>query len=451
MVEIDPAPHSLYNTTVKRITLWFLAGILLAQILPGAEKPYVYKLQNGMTVILSPLPGMQAVCVLVYHKNGTRHDPPSIRGTSYLYQYLMMLATENLDDFDRFMIIRKNGGETSARVAMDYSYFSQLVPDHTLANSLWLERERLTTLLFFNQTINSQKQILIRRIDHLIKENIQYRAITWVFSKVLAGTVYETPVYGSLETLKNLDNASIRSRYPVFQSPENIILVLTGNIRIRETIARIRENFQSLKNRFPLREAKLRPAPILHKEIQETWRSDKADSFSVFYGFRAPGRISQDHLAFQALVTLLSDPRNSLLNKILNQNNHLNIQLFRESSNHYEANACVFKISSTSRLIIEKATYLIERQFEALRKGRLTSGDLRLVKTMMEIDFHKSMMDPEQRALWLAEQFRLKGEGKDWEADFLDELKKLSVMDLSRVSKKYLDPSNRVQLNVYKK
>lgn len=451
MVEIDPPNHSLYNRKVKRTILWLLAGIMLTQFLPALDKPYVYTLQNGMTVILSPLPGMQAACVLVYHKNGVRHDPPSIRGASYLYQYLMMLATENLDDFDRFMLIRKNGGESNARVSMDYAYFSQLVPDHTLANSFWLERERLTTLLFFNQTINSQKRNLVRHITRLLNENIQYRAVRWIFSKALSGTIYEAPVYGTLETLKNLDNTSIRSRYPAFQSPENIILVVTGNIRIRETIAQIKDNFSQLNSLRPPVTSKFVPSHTRIKGVRDTWRSEKADSFSTYYGFRSPGRVSVDYLPFQALITFLSDPRSSRMDKILNQDNHLNIQLFRELTNFYEANACVFKISSTSRLVIEKAAYLIERQLEALWKGRLTNNDLRTVKTMMEIDFRKAMLDPERRALWLAEQLRLKGYRKDWDADFINELKKLSILEISRVSRKYLDPANRITLNVYKK
>lgn len=451
MSELTIPQPALYNKMVKNACAGVLALLFLAIPVTGdSYQPYTYQMPSGMTVILAPIPGMQATCVFTYHKNGVRHDPPAIRGASFLYQYLMLLATENLDDYDRLMFIRKNGGESSARVGNDYSYFAQLIPDHTISNALWLERERLTSLLFLNPSVNAQKSNLVKRLSSLLQQNTMFNAQEWVRSKVMEKTVYQEPVFGSIETLRNLDNSSIRSRYPVFQHPENIILVVCGSLKIRETIALIREHFNLPRKGNPLKQEAFHPIPPRKERIEETWTTVDTNLNSVIYGFRTPGLISRDYTAFRVIQTFLTDPRVSQLDRILNQHNHLNIQISRESTQSIESNALIFKISSPSRLAIEKASYMVDRLLAALVAGKLSGNDLRQTKILMELDSRKMRLDPEAGALDLAQQYHMFG-AKGRPNSEEKELNALTLPDIHQVCREYLAPENRVILNVYKK
>lgn len=440
-----------YNKTVKTAYMGILALLLLTLPVSGdSYQPYTYQLPSGMTVILAPIPGMQATCVFTYHKNGVRHDPPAIRGASFLYQYLMLLATENLEDYDRLMFVRKNGGESSARVGNDYSYFSQLIPDHTISNALWLESERLTSLLFLNPSVNAQKDNLVKRLSALLQQNTLFNAQEWVRAKVMEKTVYQEPVFGSIETLRNLDNRSIRSRYPVFQNPENIILVVCGSLKMRETIALIRDHFKLPRKGTALKPETFHSIPPRKKGIEETWTAADTNLNSVIYGFRTPGLISRDYTAFQLIETFLTDPRVSQLDRILNQNNHLNIQISRESTQWIESNALIFKISSPSRLAIEKASYLVDRLLTALVSGKLSGNDLRQTRIVMEMDSKKVRLNPEASALNYARQYHMFG-AKGRPQSEKEELSALTILDIHQVCREYLSPENRVILNVYKK
>ncbi|MBN1196302.1 MAG: insulinase family protein, partial [Candidatus Aminicenantes bacterium] len=292
---------------MKRVCVGLLAMWFVSLATPADTRaPYTYQLPSGMTVILSPIPGMQATCVLTYHKNGVRHDPPAIRGASFLYQYLMLLGTENLDDFDRLMFIRRNAGESNVRVGMDYAYFSQLIPDHTIANALWLEHERLTSLLFFDPSVNAQKRNLFQRLSALIRENTLFRAQEWVRARIFENTIYQDPVYGSLDVLRNLDNSSIRSRYPVFQNPENIILVLCGSLKIREAISLIREHFSLPSGGGEAKSPPFEAIPPREQTALDTWKDTDTGANAIIYGFRTPGLVSEDYLAFQIIQSFLT-------------------------------------------------------------------------------------------------------------------------------------------------
>ena len=85
-----------------------------------------------------------------------------------------------------------------------------------------------------------------------------------------------------------------------------------------------------------------------------------------------------------------------------------------------------------------------------LSDGKLTNNDLRQTRMLMEIDLRKSMLDPEQHALWEAQQVHLygpKGLAHSRERD----LNAFTIQDLQQVCRKYLSQKNRVILNVFKK
>ena len=103
------------------LLLFILYFSIPINAIPAANT--TFKLPNGMQVILSPGSDTDATCILFYHLTGTRDDPPEVKGASYLYQYLMRLGTENLDAYDRFMLVSKNGGVNIERVNYDNSLF----------------------------------------------------------------------------------------------------------------------------------------------------------------------------------------------------------------------------------------------------------------------------------------------------------------------------------------
>ena len=197
-----------------------------------------FPLPNGLTVLLSPDDKANSVCVLTYHKNGVVHDPPDIRGASYLYQSLMFLATDNLSPYERVRFIMKNGGRSSGKVNYDNSVFYQVVPESDLNYALWLESERLQKLILTDIQIIGQRKKVYDRIYRFANLNTQFRSSEWVREELFGNTVYKTPLYGDIEKLNTFDTGRIKRLYRNFSNPLNIILVISGKFdeeEIRET------------------------------------------------------------------------------------------------------------------------------------------------------------------------------------------------------------------------
>lgn len=419
-----------------------------------------FTLSNGLKVILAPLDNVEATCVMLYHMTGVSDDPPDIKGASYLYQTLMLGGTQNLDPLDRINFTKRYGGSTDGRINYDNSIFCLLVPDTELNNALWLESERIGSLRLEDQSIDILKDNLYKRFSWLNNSNVHFRAANWVKSVVFEGTVYQTPIYGSLENIRTFSNRKIKRLYNKFVDLSRIIMVISGQFNVVEAKEAISKRFGEL----PPGEKPLKGKNYLHLEprteyVYQNWVVDNLRQPFVLYGIRAPSKLNGsrlpsklnlDWLYFEFIRCYLVDKRVSKLDRMLNQRNDLDVTINSEYTDHIGTNALLIKITAKQRLDLEKAKYVFTKELNALTERFISSTDVKMVKTLMEIDLKKKMRDLKQRGLLLAENYHLFGK-VDITEEYLKRLRKITPHDILRIGKKYLKKESLVVLNVYDK
>ena len=416
----------------------------------GEYRVSSFKLPNGLRVILSPSDGIEATCVLFYHLTGARDDPAEARGCSYLYKNLMFSSTQNLDPYEHIRFVKKNGGMNDSRINYDSSVFFQVIPDTKINYALWLEKERITSLLLTDRSMSLLKDNLYRRIYRLTNTNVNFRAVNWIKPIVFEGTVYQTPAYGNVEEIRSLDNQSIRKVYDNFRNPANIILVVTGKFNEAEIKKIIIKHFSQLYFRSRPNKKNYVSIKPRNKYVYKNWLLEGLNRNFAVYGIRAPSKFSYDHLYFDFIRYYLVDKRISRLEKMLNHINDLKINISYEYTDNFESNALIITISTKKRINLEKAKYVLSKELVALGSKPISSSDLKVTRSLMEIDFMKDMSVLEKRGVFLAEYFHLTG-NLNYEETYSRRIKKISSYDIIRISKEYLKKENLVILNVYSK
>lgn len=430
-----------------RFFLWLLFVPLISL---GAQTLAIssFELPNGLRVILAPSKNVQAASVCVYHMRGARLEPVDARGISYLYQYLMFDGNENLEPFDHVLFINKMGGIVSGRVNYDNAIFYDVLPAQEINVALWLESERLKSLRLNDANIEYQKNQIVTRISRLLESNPGFRAQTWVNSKVFEGSAYEIPLYGDLSRLRSLSNDRIRDYYQNFQNLGDVLLIISGKFDINELRSGINKFFQDIP---PGRRA---ANPVFSAQNQrrlhvaKNWLLSGLKKHFVVYGIKAPAKIGYNFMYFDFLRYYLTDPRLARLDYILNAVNKLDVEIESSFSDYMEANCLTLQVSSAKRFNLEKAKYVIEKEFQALASIPISSNDMKAVRSLMEIDFLKSMVSLEERCQRIGEFFHMFGELNFFD-DQLRRLNRITPYDIMESAKKYLVKENQVILNVY--
>ncbi len=442
---------------VRRVSIVLIIFAVINLLLTADHKVDTFKLSNGLTVILSPSNGVESTCVLLYHKTGTRDDPAELKGGTYLYQSLMLLGTRNLEPYERLMFVEKHGGISSQRVSYDNSIFYQVVPDSELNNALWLESERINSLKLTDREINVVKSSTYRRIYSSIHGNVNFEANSWIKSKIFDAMVYQTPVYGNLEEIRSFDNQEIRKIYGRFRNPADIIMVIAGKFDTAELREYVNRHFAglSLQNKKDHERKNSSRSNPKAEYTYRNWLRQNIPQHFVMCGIKSPSRRSFDHLFFNFIHYYLLDERISKLQKMMNRVNDLDVTIDSEYTNQFETNALIIKISTPHRSNVENAKFILDKELDALLSRPLSQSELRIVKSLMEIDFKKDMATLEKRSIILAENLHLSGALKfgnqSFEEMYIDRIRKINSYDVWEISKKYLKKSNRVILNVYKK
>lgn len=429
----------------------FFFWLLLLPLLPlAAQAPAVssFDLPNGLKVILAPSNNVQAASVCVYHMRGARQEPADARGVSYLYQYLMFDGNENLEPFDHVLFINKMGGIVSGRVNYDNAVFYDVLPAQEINVALWLESERLKSLRLSNANIDSQKNQIVARISRLLEANPGFRAQTWVNSRVLEGSAYEVPLYGDLNRLRALGNDRVRDHYQHFQNLANVLLIVAGKFDIHELRAGINRFFQDL----PPGRRVVRPAFSAQNprraHLNKNWVLPGLKKHFVVYGIKAPAKIAYNYIYFDFLRAYLVDPRLGRLDHVLNTVNNLDVEIESSFTDYIEANALTIQVSSPKRFNLEKAKYILEKEFQALAGNPINNNDLRAVRSLLELDFLKALVSLEERCQRIGEFFHMFGELNFSDVQ-LRRLRRITPYDVMESAKKYLVRENQVVLNVY--
>jgi predicted Zn-dependent peptidase len=402
-------------------------------------------------VILSPVQNTQAACVFLYHLAGARDDPLDLKGGSLILSKLMpVAATKNLDRLERIYSVIINGGSFNFFLNYDYAHSSSIIPENLIQNTLWFESERINSLKLSTQTIKSNIRRIQLAITGLKKSNLTFRSFSWMKSQIFLNTVYSTPLFGDLSNLKNYTPDRIKKLYLNFSNPEKILLIICGKINIADVKKHINRYFGDIKQHTKQTKTVYKIIKPNKKFLHKNLLLDNIPHHSILIGFRTPSRLSYDYIPFKLVQYYLLDKRTSKLEDILLNKNQLKVNIGYEITNNIESNALIIEISTSTRTNFEKVRYILKQEFLSLGKIPIPNSKIKLIKSIMKLDFYKKLSDLEDRSKIIAQNYHLYKDLK-FEERFLTKLERITPIDTTKIGKKYFLKNNQVILNVYRK
>ncbi|MFB9241245.1 insulinase family protein [Massilia antarctica] len=411
----------------------------------------VKKLDNGLTVIVSPDHTSPTVGVSVVYHVGMRLEPKNRTGFAHLFEHLMFQGTPNAPKgvFDK--AITGGGGRNNGSTRPDFTNYIETAPVSSIDSILWLEADRMKTLDFNEKTLKNQQDVVKEEIRVNVK-NQPYGGFMWIDINQQAFQKWENnhDGYGSFQDLEGASLDDVRNFHRDYYGPNNAVLAISGDVTPAQGFALAQKYFAGIPKRpTPPGTDFSEPLGTGEKRIEQS--DALAQVPAIAAAWKMPARGSKDLAPMAVLGELLAGGDASLLYQGLVKGREvaLNLDSLYGLTSPWEFDGptlftvfALYKPTSSADVMLKS----IDEEVAKVVAGGVDAATLKRVKTRMLANWYNTMESFIDRADTLAKLQTLWGD-----ANVVNQIPAwidgVSSDDIQRVAKTYLTQANRTVID----
>ncbi|MGW2541459.1 M16 family metallopeptidase [Kitasatospora sp. NPDC001574] len=275
-----------------------------------------HRLANGLRVVLSEdhLTPVAAVCL--WYDVGSRHEVKGRTGLAHLFEHLMFQGSANVSNNGHFELVQGAGGSLNGTTSFERTNYFETMPAHQLELALWLEADRMGSLLAaLDETSMENQRDVVKNERRQRYDNVPYGT---AFEKLTAlsfpdGHPYHHTPIGSMADLDAATLEDARAFFRTYYAPNNAVLSVVGDIDPEQAIAWVEKYFGSIPahdGKQPPRDGAL--PDTVGREVRELIRED-VPSRALMASYRLPHDGTREADAADLALTILGSGESSRL------------------------------------------------------------------------------------------------------------------------------------------
>lgn len=291
---------------------------------PSVDLPVVRfserTLDNGLRVIVAPDNLAPVVAINIWYVVGSRHETVGRTGFAHLFEHFMFQGSRHVAKTEHFSLIQSAGGVNNATTYFDRTNYFETLPSHQLDLALWLEADRMATLLDALDQENLDNQIEVVKNEK--RQSYDNRPYGSFYEKLMAAVFppehpyHHTPI-GSMEDLDAATVEDVVTFFKTWYAPNNAVLSIVGDVDEEQAHAAAARFFGPIPaNRGIVQPAMPEIAPRIGVEAREIVPDD-VPLTRVHFGFRCPPYGTKEFDALEVCAQILSGGRGSRLYRAL--------------------------------------------------------------------------------------------------------------------------------------
>jgi predicted Zn-dependent peptidase len=249
------------------------------------------RLDNGLRLIISVDRLAPVVAVNLWYNVGSKNEVEGKTGFAHLFEHVMFQGSRNVGKAEHMALVQAAGGTMNGSTWLDRTNYYETLPSHQAELALWLEADRMGTLLdaLSQENLDNQREV-VKNERRWSYDNRPYG--TWY--EKLQGHLYppEHPYHhttiGSMEDLDAASIEDVSAFFRTYYAPNNAVVSVVGDVDpddIRRWTERYFGGIPANPDIPKLGDLSL-PA-VIGEERRETVY-DKVPLPRVHVGFRAP-------------------------------------------------------------------------------------------------------------------------------------------------------------------
>lgn len=451
-----------------------------------------YTLSNGLKVFMSLNPEEPRISTNIVVKAGSKNDPSDATGLAHYLEHMLFKGTSQIgskdwdtekellkqisdtyeqrrtvtDDGERKqlyalidslsveaakycipneydkMISSLGAKGTNAYTSLERTVYTNDIPSNELERWLMVESERFSELVL--RLFHTELEAVYEEFN--IGQDSDYRAA----NKALMEALFKKHSYGTQTTigtgehLKNPSMEKIHEFFTTYYVPNNMAIVLAGDIDPDRTVDLITKYFGNFESKEVPEFTPPQEDPIDSVEIYDVYGRDRE---WVTIAFRLPGVNSEDIPAAQMTANILSNGSSGLMDlNLLKDQKILSGWVYPGVYKDYSS----FELVGNPRegQSLEEVRDLLLSEVQKVRNGEFEDWLLPAVMKAYKLQEYLSNQNNVNRSYYISNAFILE---QDWQTvvDNISKLSELTKENIVDFANRYLKDNNYVVVNKF--
>jgi zinc protease len=249
------------------------------------------RLSNGLRLLVAEDHLAPVVSINVWYDVGSKHEQAGKTGFAHLFEHVMFQGSRNVAKAEHIALIQAVGGTMNGTTWLDRTNYFETLPSHQVDLGLWLEADRMGTLLdaLSQENLDNQREV-VKNEKRWSYDNRPYGS----WQEKLQGHLYpdDHPYHHStIGSMADLDAASLEDVSAFFRTwyaPNNAILSVVGDVDTATVQASVERFFGAIPANPSIPAlGDLSLPPTLGGERRETV-VERVPLPRIYLGFRAP-------------------------------------------------------------------------------------------------------------------------------------------------------------------
>ena len=360
------------------------------------------RLSNGLRLILAEDHLAPVVAVNIWYNVGSKNEVPGKTGFAHLFEHVMFQGSRNVGKAEHIALVQAAGGTMNGTTWLDRTNYFETVPSHQLELALWLEADRMGTLLdaLSQENLDNQREV-VKNEKRWSYDNRPYGS----WNEKLQGHLfpedhpYHHPTIGSMADLDAASVEDVKEFFRTWYAPNNAVLAIVGDFDPSQARAWTERYFGGIAANptFPALPDMSLP-PTLGAERREVV-PDRVPLPRVYFGFRAPafGDVQLD--ALEIAGQILAGGKGSRLHRRLVRDERIAQDVVAFVLG-FVGGASIAAGWATARpeIAVERVEAVYEEELERLTRELVTEDELARARALIETEELGALQRVEERA-----------------------------------------------------
>jgi len=398
-------------------------------------------LKNGLRVITVEDHSAPVVAVSITYNVGSRNERQGRTGFAHLFEHMMFKGSENVGSGEHFLLVFNNGGNMNGTTNEDRTNYFEILPANQIDLGLFLEADRMKSLAITKDNLDNQRNA-VQEERRLGVDNQPYGKSGEVQQELIYDNfAYKHTVIGSMDDLNAATVEDVSSFFKMYYAPNNAVLVLVGDFKTADALAKISASFESIPRQPDP------PAVDMTEPAQKAERRASVDDMlarapRIDLAYKAVAGNTADFYALQVLGAVLQSGQSSrLYQKLVKEKEMVSgVGGFMDEKRGVGA----FYTNATLRpgVKTEDIEAAIYAEIDRLKKEPIADWELQKAKNTTRRNLVNSLQSSLSRAISIG-QYTVYYNEPNLINERLNKAAAVTKEDVQRVANKYLVDTNR--------